>query len=59
MDKETVIFLRAVCAKVKEIATICDAYLEREAKKSKQSSVPSSDRPEYLENRMIPLAVFY
>lgn len=55
MDQETITFLRAICAKVKEIASICDAYLENEAKKAKKVTPPPSDDPEHPGNRLIPL----
>ncbi len=47
-------FLRALCAKAKEVANLCDAHLEREAKKSKQTAPPADSS--LAANRMIPIA---
>jgi hypothetical protein len=33
MDDAIIAFLRALCAKAKEVTNLCDAYLEKEARK--------------------------
>lgn len=55
MEDDTISFLRSLCAKVKEVATLCDAYLEQEAKKqAKASAAPAADQ-KTQGNRLIPL----
>ncbi len=55
MEDDTIAFLRSLCAKVKEVATLCDAYLEQEAKKkAKTPPVPVNEENPHR-NRPIPL----
>jgi hypothetical protein len=57
MDDDTIAFLRALCAKTKEVATLCEAYLEKEARKgNKEALAPSvaiETKPQG--NRLIPI----
>ena len=54
MDQETITLLRTLCSKVKEIANLCDSFLEQEAKKQKKVvSLSKAEAP--LLNRLIPL----
>jgi hypothetical protein len=55
MDDDTIVFLRALCAKAKEVATLCDTYLEQQSKKNKKAPSLPSDDPEHPGNRFIPL----
>lgn len=56
MNDETITFLRAFCSKVKEMASLCDSFLEQESKKKKKSlsAIPETSKP--IQNRMIPLS---
>jgi len=54
MDQETITLLRTLCSKVKEIANLCDSFLEQEAKKQKKT-VALSKIETPLPNRLIPL----
>jgi hypothetical protein len=55
MDKETITFFKALCGKIKEIAVLCEAYLEHEGRKNKQEPQPEPKNSEHPGNRLIPL----
>ena len=56
MDEETIAFLRTLCAKVKEAASLCDSYLERISKRKipQVTEAPANSPP--TGNRLIPVA---
>ena len=53
MDEDTIAFFRALCAKAKEVANLCDAYLEKEAKKTREASPIVDSNPKA--NRVVPI----
>ncbi|MBS0607140.1 MAG: hypothetical protein JSR57_09335 [Verrucomicrobia bacterium] len=55
MENDTINFLRSLCAKMKEVATLCDAYLEQESKKKIKSSSVFANEEKLHTNRLIPL----
>lgn len=55
MDRDTITFLRSLCSKVKEIAILCDAYLEQEAKKKAKESTAPANEQKPQGNKLIPL----
>lgn len=55
MDENTIVFLRSLCSKIKDIATLCDTYLEQEDQKSKKEPASASDASGVEQNRLIPL----
>lgn len=56
MDDETIDFFRAFCSKVKEMASLCDSFLEQESKRKKKTAAPVSETNKTVKNRMIPLS---
>ncbi len=56
MDEDTIAFLRTLCSKVKEIATICDNYLERESKKSNKKPFLDQNPNDSQKHRLIPVS---
>jgi len=58
MDKDTIQFLRALCAKAKEVAVLCDTYLEQQAREKTHTAEKSIQIKETgsTSNRLIPLA---
>lgn len=55
MEGDTITFLRSLCSKVKEIAILCDAYLEQEAKEKLKAFPVLNDEPKPQRQRLIPL----
>ena len=53
MDQDTITFLRALCSKAKETASLADKYLEAESKKAKKDASPPCSEKE--RNRVIPV----
>jgi hypothetical protein len=58
MGDDTITFMHALCAKAKEVATLCDAYLEQQSKKNitKKELQSQSDGPGSIGNRLIPIS---
>ena len=57
MDDDTIAFLRAPRAKAKEVANLCDAYLEKESRKGNKDALPTREgnEPKPQGNRLIPI----
>lgn len=54
MDEDTIAFLRALCAEAKEVAELCEAYLQRQLKKE-TLPVSTKEAPPVL-TRMLPIS---